>query len=59
MAGDDHPLLEYLLKWNEMHQHFLKTPLKPVNGMITLTDTPGLGMELDEDKIEVRTELAF
>lgn len=53
------PLLEYLIKWNEIHQHFLKTPLKPINGVVTLPTTPGLGMELDEDKMETKEELAF
>ena len=46
------PLLEYLIKWNEVHQFFLKTPLKPRDGVVRLTDTPGLGMDLDEAKIE-------
>ena len=53
------PLLEYLVKWNEIHQHFLKTPLKPQGGMVTLPTTPGLGMELDEDKIDSQDELNF
>jgi L-rhamnonate dehydratase len=53
------PLLEYLIKWNEIHQFFLATPLKPVNGIVTLPSTPGLGMELDEGKIETREELDF
>ncbi len=53
------PLLEYLLKWNTIHQHFLKTPLQPINGVVTLPTTPGLGMELDEDKMETREEVAF
>lgn len=53
------PMLEYLLKWNEIHQHFLKTPLKPVNGVIKLPTTPGMGMELDEEKIHERSELDF
>ena len=34
---------EYLIKWNVIHQWFLKTPLEPVNGVITLPETPGLG----------------
>ncbi len=46
------PLLEYLIKWNEIHQFFLKSPLKPEGGMVSLPETPGLGMELDEAKIE-------
>ncbi len=53
------PMLEYLIKWSEVHQHFLKTPLKPANGVITLPNKPGLGMELDEDKMETKEELRF
>jgi L-rhamnonate dehydratase len=53
------PLLEYLIKWNEIHQYFLTTPLKPVDGIVTLPTTPGLGMELDEDKIEAKREMSF
>lgn len=53
------PILEYLIKWNTIHQFFLKTPLMPVNGVVTLPDTPGLGMELDPDKIIRRQELSF
>jgi L-alanine-DL-glutamate epimerase-like enolase superfamily enzyme len=53
------PLLEYLIKWNTIHQHFLKTPLKPVNGVVTLPTSPGLGMELDEDKVETQEEIQF
>jgi L-rhamnonate dehydratase len=50
------PLLEYLIKWNEIHQFFLKEPLKPVGGVVTLPATPGLGMDLDESKFESRQE---
>jgi L-rhamnonate dehydratase len=46
------PLLEYLIKWNEIHQWFLRSPLQPVGGVVTVPETPGLGMELDEAKIE-------
>jgi L-alanine-DL-glutamate epimerase-like enolase superfamily enzyme len=46
------PLLEYLIKWNEIHQFFLATPLKPRNGFITLPETPGLGMDLNRERIE-------
>lgn len=53
------PLLEYLIKWNEIHQYFLKTPLKPVNGIVTVPSTPGLGMELDEDKAERVKEVTY
>lgn len=53
------PLIEYLIKWNEVHQFFLKHPLKPVDGVVTVRDEPGIGMELDEAKIEQQDELTF
>ncbi len=53
------PLLEYLDKWNTIHQYFLKNPITPVDGKVTLPATPGLGMELDETKIQGRRELSF
>ena len=46
------PYQEYLIKWNEIHQLFLKHPIKPIEGMIHIPDTPGIGMDLDESKIE-------
>jgi L-rhamnonate dehydratase len=53
------PILEYLIKWNEIHQFFFRNPLKPVNGMITVPTDPGMGMELDESKIETERELRW
>jgi L-rhamnonate dehydratase len=53
------PLLEYLIKWNEIHQFFLKWPLKPRNGAVTLPETPGLGMDLDAQKIETQQRLRW
>lgn len=53
------PWIEYLVKWNEIHQHFLAHPLKPVNGVITVHDEPGLGMDLDPAKIESERYLDF
>jgi L-alanine-DL-glutamate epimerase-like enolase superfamily enzyme len=53
------PWIEYLVKWNEIHQNFLKFPVKPVNGVITVNDEPGLGMDLDPAKIESETYLDF
>jgi len=48
------PRLEYLVKWNEIHQFFLKMPLKPRGGVVRLPDTPGIGMELDESRVEAQ-----
>jgi L-rhamnonate dehydratase len=53
------PILEYLIKWNTIHQYFLKTPLTPENGVVTLDERPGLGMELDEAKIEEQRPLSW
>lgn len=53
------PIQEYLIKWNEIHQFFLLHPLKPVGGMITVPARPGMGMELDEAKIESERELRW
>ena len=53
------PLLEYLIKWNEVHQFFLKNPVKPVNGMVSVPRGAGIGMELDEAKIKRRAEVEF
>jgi L-rhamnonate dehydratase len=46
------PLLEYLVKWNAIHQFFLANPLHPVNGIVAVPESPGLGMDLDAAKIE-------
>jgi L-rhamnonate dehydratase len=53
------PLQEYLIKWNVIHQWFLHHPVTPVGGVITLDDRPGLGMELDEKKIEEMRPLSW
>jgi L-alanine-DL-glutamate epimerase-like enolase superfamily enzyme len=51
------PLIEYLIQWNEVHQLFFKNPVRPVNGLITVSDLPGLGLEIDEDKVRERRPL--
>jgi|DewCreStandDraft_1066081.scaffolds.fasta_scaffold00303_29 L-alanine-DL-glutamate epimerase-like enolase superfamily enzyme len=53
------PLLEYLIKWNEIHQFFFKEPVKPVDGYVVPLDRPGIGVELDEGKIQARRELSW
>ena len=53
------PLLEYLLTWNRINQFFLKNPIQPRNGEVALPEGPGMGMELDEDKIISRRELEW
>jgi L-rhamnonate dehydratase len=51
------PLLEYLVKWNQIHQFFLKDRIAPQEGSVSLPTAPGLGMELDEARIQERKEM--
>ncbi len=53
------PIQEFLIKWNAVHQFFLRNPLVPVGGMITVPDSAGMGLELDESKIDAERELNF
>jgi len=53
------PIMEYLDKWNQIHQFFLKNPPCPHNGFIAVPSEPGMNMELDEAKIESRQELKW
>ena len=46
------PYQEYLVKWNEVHQFFLASPIRPERGMIKVPESPGMGMDLDPAKIE-------
>ncbi len=48
------PLQEHLVKWNAVHQHFLRHPVHPVDGLLVPNDEPGLGMDLDESRIETQ-----
>jgi L-rhamnonate dehydratase len=52
------PYQEYLVKWNALHMHFLKSPLWPVKGSIPLPHVPGVNMELDSEKIEREEEVS-
>jgi L-alanine-DL-glutamate epimerase-like enolase superfamily enzyme len=51
------PYQEYLVKWNDINMHFLKHPVRPVNGVIRLPEAPGAQMALDPDKIEQAEEV--
>ena len=46
------PYQEYLVKWNEVHQFFLSSPIRPEGGMIKTPETHGMGMDLDPAKID-------
>ena len=48
------PMIEYLVQWNEIAQFFWTHPVKPVDGCITVSDLPGLGLVVDDSKVERR-----
>ncbi len=50
------PYQEYLVKWNDIHQFFLLNPVSPKNGFIGIPNEMGLGMNLDNSKIEKEVE---
>ena len=43
----------------DLPQWFHRTILRPVDGALELPDGPGLGIELDEAKIDDRREAGF
>ena len=51
------PYYEYLINWNEYGQWFYKNKCQPEDGIMPLPPGPGLGLELDESRIETREEL--
>ena len=53
------PMLEYLIKWNEIHQFFLAEPVKPENGVVRVPTGPGLGMALNLAKCESVETVAY
>ncbi|MDQ3413049.1 MAG: mandelate racemase/muconate lactonizing protein [Chloroflexota bacterium] len=53
------PMVEYLVKWNRLLQHFWQNPVRPVNGMVTVPAGPGMGMTLDPAKIEAERDLQW
>ena len=53
------PIQEFLIKWNAVHQFFLKSPLNPIDGTITVPEGPGLGLEIDDSKVATDRLLEF
>lgn len=51
------PMLEYLVQIQERNQWFHRTILRPLHGAIPVPTEPGLGIELDPEKIEIRRDL--
>jgi L-alanine-DL-glutamate epimerase-like enolase superfamily enzyme len=53
------PLAEHLVLKMQSYYHFEKTPPVAVNARFALTEAPGFGIELDEARIEGRTQLRW
>ncbi len=53
------PYVEFLVKWQQLLQHFWKEPMVPVNGLVRASERPGMGMEIDPDKIESERYLSW
>lgn len=53
------PRVEYLVRAQETKQYFHKVIYRPEQGDVTLPTLPGLGIVLDEDKIETRESVTY
>ncbi|MBN1582373.1 MAG: mandelate racemase/muconate lactonizing protein, partial [Anaerolineae bacterium] len=53
------PMVEYLIRHQENKQFFFNPAYRPKNGEIALPELPGLGLVLDESKIETREAVRF
>ena len=53
------PMLEYYLILGEIYLHFLKTPLKPKADYFYPADAIGLGLDVDEAKVESEKVVTF
>ena len=49
---DQIPLSEYLVNMMDRAQLFLKYPLYPKDGCLSVGDAPGCQMDVDDDKVE-------
>ena len=53
------PILEFLMNHSIVHQFFFKEPIEPRNGVVTLSDKPGMGVEIDDSKVQRRQVLQW
>jgi L-rhamnonate dehydratase len=53
------PRVEYLIRGQETKQFFHDPVYVPESGNVTVPDVPGLGLALDEEKIETREAVGF
>lgn len=53
------PRVEYLVRYQEVKQYFHNPIYRPENGNVVLPTLPGLGMVLDEERIEGREVVKY
>ena len=53
------PMVEYLILHQERIQFFHKIKYRPAGGTVALPESPGLGIELDDEVIDSREDLTF
>ena len=53
------PYVEYLVQFQETKQAMLKTIYRPLNGVVRLPEAPGLGMVLDEARLESKRPISI
>ena len=46
--------LEFLMNHSVIHQFFFRQPIEPANGVVVLPEGPGMGVEIDESKVQSR-----
>lgn len=51
------PMVEYLVRIQDRNQWFHRDALRPVDGAIALPSEPGLGLDLDPEKVAAREDL--
>ena len=53
------PLVEFLIQRNAHYQHFFEEPVWPEEGTISVPDRPGLGISIDDSKVEAESEVTL
>ena len=53
------PMLEFLMNHSIIHQFFFEEAVEPRNGVVTLPDRPGMGVEIDDGKVQRRQVLRW
>ena len=53
------PYVEYLVQHQQAKQYFHQVTYQPENGLVRLPELPGLGIVLDDTRIEARREVSF